>query len=146
MQPAGAGGLYEAFIRLQRKLEAEGLFDPARKRPRPSRLRHVGVVTSLSAAALRDFLVTLRLQAPRLRVTVLASLVQGADAPPQLVAALNRTAELDIDALAVVRAGAVWRTSGPSTTSRLSERWFARGSMWSAAWPRDRCHPGGLCR
>ena len=105
MQPAGAGGLYEAFIRLQRKLEAEGLFDPARKRPRPSRLRHVGVVTSLSAAALRDFLVTLRLQAPRLRVTVLASLVQGADAPAQLVAALNRTAELDIDALAVVRGG-----------------------------------------
>ncbi|MFZ9997734.1 MAG: exodeoxyribonuclease VII large subunit [Burkholderiaceae bacterium] len=105
MQPAGAGGLYEAFIRLQRKLEAEGLFDPARKRPRPSRLRHVGVVTSLSAAALRDFLVTLRLQAPRLRVTVLASLVQGVDAPAQLVAALNRTAELDIDALAVVRGG-----------------------------------------
>ena len=105
MQPAGAGGLYEAFIRLQRKLEAEGLFDPARKRPRPSRLRQVGVVTSLSAAALRDFLVTLRLQAPRLRVTVLASLVQGADAPAQLVAALNRTAELDIDALAVVRGG-----------------------------------------
>jgi exodeoxyribonuclease VII large subunit len=105
MQPAGAGGLYEAFVRLQRKLEAEGLFDPARKRPRPSRLRHVGVVTSLSAAALRDFLVTLRLQAPRLRVTILATLVQGADAPAQLVAALNRTAELDIDALAVVRGG-----------------------------------------
>jgi exodeoxyribonuclease VII large subunit len=105
MQPAGAGGLYEAFVRLQRKLEAEGLFDPARKRPRPSRLRHVGVVTSLSAAALRDFLVTLRLQAPRLRVTILASLVQGTDAPAQLVAALNRTAELDIDALAVVRGG-----------------------------------------
>ena len=65
----------------------------------------MGVVTSLSAAALRDFLVTLRLQAPRLRVTVLASLVQGVDAPAQLVAALNRTAELDIDALAVVRGG-----------------------------------------
>ena len=105
MQPAGAGGLYEAFVRLQRKLEAEGLFDPARKRPRPTRLRHVGVVTSLSAAALRDFLVTLRLQAPRLRVTILASLVQGADAPAQLVAALNRTAELEIDALALVRGG-----------------------------------------
>ncbi len=105
MQPAGAGGLYEAFVRLQRKLEAEGLFDPARKRPKPSSLRHVGLVTSLSAAALRDFLVTLRLQAPRLRVTVLASLVQGIDAPAQLVAALDRTASLDIDALAIVRGG-----------------------------------------
>jgi exodeoxyribonuclease VII large subunit len=105
MQPAGAGGLYEAFVRLQRKLEAEGLFDAAQKRPKPPSLRHVGLVTSLSAAALRDFLVTLRLQAPRIRVTVLASLVQGVDAPAQLVAALDRTASLDIDALAIVRGG-----------------------------------------
>ncbi|MEY4083470.1 MAG: hypothetical protein RL483_839 [Pseudomonadota bacterium] len=105
MRRVGQGGLYEAFLRLKQKLETEGLFDPGRKRAWPTRLAHVGVVTSLSAAALRDFLITLRQRAPRLKVTILASLVQGQEAPGQLVRALERAGQLPFDALAVIRGG-----------------------------------------
>src|SRR5450631_2977869 len=56
MQPAGAGALYEQFLRLKARLQAQGLFDESRKRPLPTYPRSVGVVTSLGAAALRDVL------------------------------------------------------------------------------------------
>jgi exodeoxyribonuclease VII large subunit len=64
MRRAGLGALYEAFLKLKAKLEAEGLFDPAQKRGLPAFPRRIGVVTSLKAAALRDVLTTLRRRAP----------------------------------------------------------------------------------
>src|SRR4051812_4137724 len=59
LRPAGLGPLYERFLKLKAKLEAEGLFDPALKRALPAHPRTVGIVTSLAAAALRDVLTTL---------------------------------------------------------------------------------------
>ncbi len=110
MRRAGAGALYEAFLRIKGKLAGEGLFDAQRKLPLPAFPRAVGIVTSLKAAALGDVLTTLSRRAPHLRVVIYPSLVQGREAPAQLVAAiqraLKRAHELgEIDVLMVVRGG-----------------------------------------
>ncbi|MDO9003900.1 MAG: exodeoxyribonuclease VII large subunit [Aquabacterium sp.] len=88
MQRAGAGALYEKFLRLKAKLEAEGLFDPARKRDIGHFPRRVAVVTSLAAAALRDVLTTLQRRSPHVEIVVAPCSVQGAEAPAQIVSAL----------------------------------------------------------
>ena len=105
MTQAGLGSLFERFQRLKSLLEADGVFDPARKKAFPSRVDRIGVVTSLGAAALRDVLVTLTNHGPRLEVMVFPSLVQGAEAPAALLAALGRAAEAEIDLLIIARGG-----------------------------------------
>lgn len=89
MQPLGTGSLYEEFLRLKARLEAQGLFAAERKRAMPAFPRVVAVVTSLAGAALHDVLTTLARRAPQLQVHVYPSLVQGPEAPPALVAALQ---------------------------------------------------------
>ncbi|MGA0585454.1 MAG: exodeoxyribonuclease VII large subunit, partial [Castellaniella sp.] len=84
MRQAGRGDLHEAFLRLRDRLVAEGLIDPARRRPLLPLPRTVGVVTSLSAAALRDVLSVMARRAPHVRVVVYPAQVQGRDAAPQL--------------------------------------------------------------
>jgi exodeoxyribonuclease VII large subunit len=106
LQRVGAGSLYEEFLRLRARLQSLGLFDAARKRPIAAFPRAIGVVTSTGAAALRDVLTTLQRRAPHVRVVVYGSLVQGAEAPAALVAALElaqRRAE--VDTLLLVRGG-----------------------------------------
>lgn len=106
MQRLGAGQLYEEFLRLRARLEAEGLFDPERKRPLPAFVRTVAVVTSLAAAALHDVVATLARRAPHVQVIVYPSLVQGVDAPAALVAALGRVEQRDeVDVVLVCRGG-----------------------------------------
>jgi exodeoxyribonuclease VII large subunit len=106
LQRAGAGSLYEQFLRLKAKLEAEGLFDALRKRPIASHPRAVGVVTSLGAAALHDVLTALSRRAPHVRVVVYPCAVQGADAPAQIVAALTQVAaRSEVDTVLVCRGG-----------------------------------------
>jgi exodeoxyribonuclease VII large subunit len=89
LKPAGQGSLYEQFLRLKAALQAEGLFEPGRKRALPLHPRHVGVVTSLGAAALRDVATALRRRVPHVAVTVFPASVQGAQAPSELVTALS---------------------------------------------------------
>ena len=106
MQRAGDGALYEQFLRIKARLEAEGLFDAARKRELPAHPAAVGVVTSLGAAALHDVLTALARRAPHVRVIVYPSLVQGVDAPATLVDAIMRASErAEVDALIVCRGG-----------------------------------------
>lgn len=106
MRPAGQGALYEQFLRLKARLEAEGLFDPARKRPLPAYPRAVGVVTSLNAAALRDVLTALARRAPHVGVIVYPASVQGAQAPEELVHAIELAgARREVDTLIVCRGG-----------------------------------------
>ena len=88
LQPAGLGRLYLEFEALKRRLAEEGLFDEARKRPLPPLPRRIGVVTSPQAAALRDILRTLSGRYPLADVLLAPTLVQGDEAPPQIVAAL----------------------------------------------------------
>ena len=90
MQRAGQGALFEQFLRLKARLEAEGLFDAARKRPLPLQPRGIGVVTSLGAAALHDVVTALRRRVPHIPVVLVPAQVQGAAAPASLVAALSK--------------------------------------------------------
>lgn len=90
MQRAGQGALFEQFLRLKARLESEGLFDPARKRPLPPLPRGIGLVTSLGAAALHDVVTALRRRVPHIPVVIVPALVQGAQAPQSLVQALSK--------------------------------------------------------
>ena len=90
MQRAGQGALFEQFLRLKAQLEAEGLFDSARKRSLPPLPRGIGVVTSLGAAALHDVITALRRRVPHIPVVIVPALVQGAQAPQSLVQALSK--------------------------------------------------------
>lgn len=102
---AGRGRLFEAFEERKAKLEAEGLFAPHRKRALPVFPRTVGIVTSLQAAALRDVLTTLQRRAPHLALRLYPTPVQGPEAPPGILAALQRAAGDALDALLLVRGG-----------------------------------------
>ncbi|HMT17732.1 MAG TPA: exodeoxyribonuclease VII large subunit, partial [Ottowia sp.] len=90
MQRAGQGALFEQFLRLKARLQAEGLFDPARKRPLPALPRGIGLVTSPGAAALHDVLSALARRVPHIPVLLAPAAVQGAGAPDELRAALQK--------------------------------------------------------
>ena len=90
MEEAGEGALRRAYDELKARLEAEGLFDPARKRPMPAHLRRLAVITSPSGAAVRDVLSVLERRFPMLEVELLPSLVQGATAAPQITSLLRQ--------------------------------------------------------
>ncbi len=103
---AGEGALFQKFLRLKARLEAEGLFEPARKRPLPTWPERIGVVTSPSGAALRDVLHVLERRFPLAEVTLAPTAVQGDDAPAGIVAALrglNRLVRPDV--ILLVRGG-----------------------------------------
>jgi exodeoxyribonuclease VII large subunit len=103
---AGVGNLYEAFLQLKAKLEAEGLFDPGRKRPLPVFARCIGIVTSLQAAALRDVLTTLRRRAPHVRLIIYPTPVQGEGAALRIAQAIaTASARAECDLLLVCRGG-----------------------------------------
>ncbi|MDQ7744462.1 exodeoxyribonuclease VII large subunit [Hydrogenophaga pseudoflava] len=90
LKPAGQGALFEQFVRLKARLEAEGLFDPQRKRQLPPEPRSIAVVTSLGAAALRDVVTALRRRVPHIPVRVHPASVQGAQAPQEICRALEQ--------------------------------------------------------
>ena len=89
LKPAGQGALFEQFLRLKALLEAEGLFDAARKRDLPARPHSIAVVTSLGAAALRDVVTALRRRVPHIPVVIHPTSVQGAQAPLEICQALE---------------------------------------------------------
>ena len=106
MEPAGAGALQQAFEQLKAKLAAEGLFAPERKQPLPHMPKHIGIVTSPTGAAVRDFLTVLERRFPSTRITVIPTQVQGNDAAPQIVRAIQLAQQLpDLDVLVVSRGG-----------------------------------------
>jgi exodeoxyribonuclease VII large subunit len=106
MREAGLGPLYERFLKLKQALEREGLFDAARKQALPAYPRTVGVVTSLSAAALRDVLTTLARRNPSVSVVVYPVPVQGAGAAARIAEMLARaSARAECDLLLLVRGG-----------------------------------------
>ena len=90
MRRAGQGTLFEQFLQLKAKLEAEGLFDEARKREVPAMPRGIGLVTSAQAAALHDVVTALRRRACHVPVVFHPAAVQGASAPGEIATALER--------------------------------------------------------
>ncbi len=106
LRKAGAGLLALEFERLKKQLAAEGLFDPDRKRPLPRFPRRIGVVTSPAGAAWHDICRVLARRYPLAEVLLAGTAVQGAEAPPQIVAALRLLAERgDVDLAIVARGG-----------------------------------------
>ena len=88
MEPLGKGALQVAFEQLKAKLEKEGLFDPARKRPIPEYPRRVAIITSPTGAVIQDMLRVIRRKAPGLQVLIIPSRVQGEGAAEELARAL----------------------------------------------------------
>ena len=106
VRSTGEGALYQEFLRLKMLLEAEGLFAPERKRAIPECPRCVGIVTSPSGAALQDMLNVMRRRYPLVEVVLAPTPVQGMEAPPGIVSAiqaLNRIAHPDV--ILVARGG-----------------------------------------
>jgi len=106
MQPDGIGALYVAFENLKKKLQAEGLFDPARKRKLPYIPRAIGVVTSSTGAVIRDIINVLSRRFYNVNVKLYPVQVQGEQAAGQIAAAVRRLNELDnVDVIIVARGG-----------------------------------------
>jgi exodeoxyribonuclease VII large subunit len=106
IRQAGAGRLYEAFLRLRAKLAAEGLFDPARKRVLPAFPSRIGIVTSPRGAALHDVLSALARRMPGLAVIIYPTPVQGQGAAAQIAEAIRTAARrAECDVLLVCRGG-----------------------------------------
>jgi len=105
IRPVGEGALYQEFLRLKAMLEAEGLFAPERKRPIPLFPQKIGIVTSATGAALRDMLNTLRRRLPLVQVILAPSPVQGIEAPPALVNAIQLLNNQLPDTIIIARGG-----------------------------------------
>lgn len=107
IQPAGQGSIRRAQELLMAKLKAEGLFDPARKRPLPYPPQHIGLITSRQSAAYADFIKILNARWGGLRIDMVDVQVQGEAAPEQIVAAIERCNELKQppEVLVIIRGG-----------------------------------------
>ncbi|MFN0066212.1 MAG: exodeoxyribonuclease VII large subunit [Limisphaerales bacterium] len=119
VEARGEGALMAAFERLKRRLEAEGLFRPERKRPLPRFPRCVGLVTSPAGAALRDVLSVVRRRHPGLELILAPCRVQGAGAAEEIAAAIRRlnayaVAEREMEEEARTGKGAEGRFGGGS--------------------------------
>jgi exodeoxyribonuclease VII large subunit len=99
MRRAGLGALYEAYEKLKAKLNTEGLFDPARKKPLPQLPKQIGVITSTATAAIRDVLTTLARRMSNIPVIIYPTPVQGEGAAEKIAAAIysaNKRSECDV--------------------------------------------------
>ena len=105
IRPVGEGALYQEFMRLKAMLEAEGLFAPERKRAIPMFPQKIGIITSATGAALRDMLNTLRRRLPLVEVILAPSPVQGIEAPPALVRAIQLLNNQLPDVILLARGG-----------------------------------------
>ncbi|HDZ56575.1 MAG TPA: exodeoxyribonuclease VII large subunit [Pseudomonas xinjiangensis] len=105
LEQAGDGALRQAFEALKTKLQAEGLFDTDGKRALPSHPRRIGVITSPSGAAVRDIISVFGRRAPFIELVIVPTPVQGRDAAPQIVRALQLADRAGLDALILARGG-----------------------------------------
>jgi exodeoxyribonuclease VII large subunit len=126
VQPQGIGALYLKFERLRRQLEAEGLFDSARKRPLPRFPRRIGVVTSPTGAALRDIVKVIGRRFPSVEVLIAPTLVQGDAAVSGITAALAALNRLgDVDVIVLARGGGSIEDLWPFNEEAVARAIFA---------------------
>ena len=124
IQPDGVGALYIAYEQLKNKLEAQGLFDPARKKKLPRIPRRIGIVTSPTGAAIRDMLNILSRRFPHTEVVLYPTLVQGPGAAAQIIEGVeyfNKTSSVDV--IIVGRGGGsiedLWAFNGEMLARRI---------------------------
>lgn len=108
MSPDGIGDLYLAYEQLKKKLEADGLFSAAHKKPIPKYPDTIGIITSPTGAAIRDILITIKRRYPIAKIIIFPALVQGEAAAPSIVKAIGKANSMEtphIDVLIVGRGG-----------------------------------------
>lgn len=107
IRPVGKGSIKKSFELLRRKLAGEGLFDDERKRTLPYLPQHIGVISSVDAAGYRDFIKIITARLGGLRIDIISTLVQGAEAPDQIIAAIRQFNQLTDppEVLAIIRGG-----------------------------------------
>lgn len=106
MQPDGIGALYQAYEQLKEKLQSKGLFDESHKKPIPYCPKTIGVITSPTGAAVQDIKNILTRRFPSVNIILCPVLVQGDNAAPQLVEAVNKLNEYDLcDTIIIGRGG-----------------------------------------
>ncbi|RPH58154.1 MAG: exodeoxyribonuclease VII large subunit, partial [Acidobacteria bacterium] len=106
VEPKGLGALQLAFEQLKKRLQAEGLFDPARKRPLPVLPRKIGIVTSLDGAAIRDIIKVLQRRYPNAHLVVRPTRVQGEGAAEDVARSVRMMGRVrDVDVIIVGRGG-----------------------------------------
>ncbi len=106
IEPDGLGSLYVAYEQLKRKLEAEGLFSPERKKPLPKIPTRVGVITSPTGAAVRDIINVLGRRFPFAEMVLYGALVQGAEAAPSLISGIRHfSTKQNVDVIIIGRGG-----------------------------------------
>lgn len=106
IRPVGEGSLKKSFEMLKKKLKAEGLFDPAKKRGIPDNLEKIGVISSTQAAGYADFIKILNARWGGMKIKVAHTQVQGLDAPDQIIRALNYFNEkAEVEIIAILRGG-----------------------------------------
>lgn len=107
IRPVGKGSIKKSFELLRRKLADEGLFDDERKRTLPYLPQHIGVISSVDAAGYRDFIKIITARLGGLRIDVISTLVQGIEAPDQIIAAIRQFNQLadPPEVLAIIRGG-----------------------------------------
>ena len=123
MRLAGVGDLVRQFEELRRKLEAEGLFAPERKKPIPALPRRIGVITSPSGAAIRDFLQIINRRFPNVHVTIFPCQVQGSTAAAEAAAGVeffNRTQAADV--IVITRGGGSMEDLWPFNSEHLARQ------------------------
>jgi len=105
LRPRGEGKLFQEYQRLKAQLEGEGLFDPGRKKTLPAWPTRIGIVTSATGAAFQDIKDTLKRRYPVVKILLAPASVQGENAPPEIVAALNLLYDLKPDLILIGRGG-----------------------------------------
>lgn len=106
MQPDGIGALYQAYEQLKEKLQSKGLFDESHKKPIPYCPKTIGVITSPTGAAVQDIKNILTRRFPSVNIVLCPVLVQGDNAVPQLIDAVNKLNEYDLcDTIIIGRGG-----------------------------------------
>jgi exodeoxyribonuclease VII large subunit len=121
IEETGLGALAAAFEKLKRKLQAEGLFEPSRKRPLPLFPHRVGIVTSPGGAALQDILHVSRKRFPGIDIVVYPALVQGSEAAREVAGAIEQAAADNlVDVLIIARGGGSLEDLWPFNDERLA--------------------------
>jgi exodeoxyribonuclease VII large subunit len=121
LEPRGRGAHQLAFEQLRRRLEAEGLFDPARKRPLPPLPGHIGVVTSPTGAAIHDILEVTGRRFPAIPILIAPTRVQGEGAEDEIAEALDALgARGDVDVILLARGGGSFEDLRPFNTETVA--------------------------
>jgi exodeoxyribonuclease VII large subunit len=126
VEPKGIGALQKAFEQLKQRLQAEGLFDAARKKPVPFLPRKIGVITSPTGAVIRDILTITRRRFPGIPILISPVRVQGAEAPPEIIRAIRDMQDATgVDVIILARGGGSLEDLAPFNNEGVARAIFA---------------------